>query len=129
MTRGTSWFVSNRSFCFSSIRRHTRRALVTGVQACALPISCISKSTPRSRSMLPDPPPKKPFFCVPCVKFKLRTISPNVSPCFLRLPLGLDFSTVSFFRRTVAEGGGDGVCEGASAYAGGGAVAGEGCGG
>src|SRR3546814_10390166 len=27
------------SFCFSSIRRHTICALVTGVQTCALPIS------------------------------------------------------------------------------------------
>src|SRR3546814_3984285 len=29
-------------FFFSSRRRHTRCALVTGVQTCALPISCIS---------------------------------------------------------------------------------------
>src|SRR3546814_10105618 len=28
-------------FCFSSRRRHTRCALVTGVQTCALPISCL----------------------------------------------------------------------------------------
>src|SRR3546814_3682332 len=32
-------------FCFSSIRRHTRCALVTGVQTCALPILLISFST------------------------------------------------------------------------------------
>src|SRR3546814_2090929 len=31
------WFCS--IFCFSSRRRHTRCALVTGVQTCALPIS------------------------------------------------------------------------------------------
>src|SRR3546814_5508439 len=30
-------------FFFSSRRRHTRCALVTGVQTCALPISCGSK--------------------------------------------------------------------------------------
>src|SRR3546814_1136479 len=29
-------------FFFSSRRRHTRCALVTGVQTCALPISCLS---------------------------------------------------------------------------------------
>src|SRR3546814_19732667 len=34
-------------FCFSSRRRHTRCALVTGVQTCALPISSI---TGRNRS-------------------------------------------------------------------------------
>src|SRR3546814_3442155 len=31
----------NFFFCFSSRRRHTRCALVTGVQTCALPISSI----------------------------------------------------------------------------------------
>src|SRR3546814_10457783 len=31
------------SFVFSSRRRHTRCALVTGVQTCALPISCRAK--------------------------------------------------------------------------------------
>src|SRR3546814_18734837 len=30
--------------CFSSRRRHSRCALVTGVQTCALPISAISKA-------------------------------------------------------------------------------------
>src|SRR3546814_1210062 len=30
-------------FFFSSRRRHTRCALVTGVQTCALPISCMTK--------------------------------------------------------------------------------------
>src|SRR3546814_2136638 len=30
-------------FFFSSRRRHTRCALVTGVQTCALPISCVSQ--------------------------------------------------------------------------------------
>src|SRR3546814_13356598 len=32
-------------FCFSSRRRHTRCALVTGVQTCALPI-CVSRRRP-----------------------------------------------------------------------------------
>src|SRR3546814_4650445 len=31
-------------FCFSSRRRHTRCALVTGVQTCALPISSVGVS-------------------------------------------------------------------------------------
>src|SRR3546814_17584901 len=60
--------------------------------------------------------------------FKLRTISPNVSPVFLRLTLGLDFSSVIFFRLTGAEGGGAGVGEGAGAEAGLGAGAGVGAG-
>src|SRR3546814_959433 len=34
-----SWFYSFMLFFFSSRRRHTRCALVTGVQTCALPIS------------------------------------------------------------------------------------------
>src|SRR3546814_3788926 len=34
------------SFFFSSRRRHTRCALVTGVQTCALPISLLSQLTP-----------------------------------------------------------------------------------
>src|SRR3546814_8770382 len=36
-------------FCFSSRRRHTRCALVTGVQTCALPISPGGRQTPRAR--------------------------------------------------------------------------------
>src|SRR3546814_10629460 len=39
-------------FFFSSRRRHTRCALVTGVQTCALPIFC--------RSKLPSPLPTRP---------------------------------------------------------------------
>src|SRR3546814_1254221 len=34
----SSWFVDFLDFFFSSRRRHTRCALVTGVQTCALPI-------------------------------------------------------------------------------------------
>src|SRR3546814_9800620 len=37
------------SFFFSSRRRHTRCALVTGVQTCALPISEVMATTWRSR--------------------------------------------------------------------------------
>src|SRR3546814_6519581 len=40
----TTWLVLISCICvcfFSSRRRHTRCALVTGVQTCALPISCL----------------------------------------------------------------------------------------
>src|SRR3546814_3068923 len=52
--------VSGHHVFFSSRRRHTRCALVTGVQTCALPICCCScwrwkRSTPR-RSPVPSPP-------------------------------------------------------------------------
>src|SRR3546814_2089652 len=40
-------------FVFSSRRRHTRCALVTGVQTCALPIS--SRVNPDDRSPAPSP--------------------------------------------------------------------------
>src|SRR3546814_4923458 len=36
----------NLCFCFSSRRRHTRCALVTGVQSCALPIYRSAQKTP-----------------------------------------------------------------------------------
>src|SRR3546814_16181958 len=36
-------------FCFSSRRRHTRCALVTGVQTCALPLLAIAPSVHRFR--------------------------------------------------------------------------------
>src|SRR3546814_29310 len=40
-------------FCFSSRRRHTRCALVTGVQTCALPISsCVAIVDPEGRGFL-----------------------------------------------------------------------------
>src|SRR3546814_10677213 len=39
------WY-SYRCFFFSSRRRHTRCALVTGVQTCALPISFFKTATP-----------------------------------------------------------------------------------
>src|SRR3546814_5720453 len=35
------WFLFDDCFFFSSRRRHTRCALVTGVQTCALPISLV----------------------------------------------------------------------------------------
>src|SRR3546814_17613162 len=44
-------------FFFSSRRRHTRCALVTGVQTCALPISIVPRAT-RSSGSLPMSPPQ-----------------------------------------------------------------------
>src|SRR3546814_1238971 len=41
MVSGCSWCVLCFWFFFSSRRRHTRCALVTGVQTCALPISLL----------------------------------------------------------------------------------------
>src|SRR3546814_6064402 len=54
-------------FFFSSRRRHTRCALVTGVQTCALPISCgASRDAPIERSFRsssPLGPTSKVFAC------------------------------------------------------------------
>src|SRR3546814_9865813 len=48
-----SWlFRSKEVFCFSSRERHTRSALVTGVQTCALPIFSRMKSTDRLATVL-----------------------------------------------------------------------------
>src|SRR3546814_4410439 len=41
-------------FCFSSRRRHTRCALVTGVQTCALPIFLIPTLQNPTAAVLPD---------------------------------------------------------------------------
>src|SRR3546814_4450498 len=42
-------------FFFSSRRRHTRCALVTGVQTCALPICAIGRQSSRRRKDRPAP--------------------------------------------------------------------------
>src|SRR3546814_16842180 len=44
-------------FFFSSRRRHTRCALVTGVQTCALPICASLRARARTSSYLPERPP------------------------------------------------------------------------
>src|SRR3546814_1831941 len=44
-------------FFFSSRRRHTRCALVTGVQTCALPISLIDAYAARFNETIPGPTP------------------------------------------------------------------------
>src|SRR3546814_1000489 len=49
-------------FCFSSSRRHTRCALVTGVQTCALPIS---ETTPISTHSLEDFATQEAFWVDP----------------------------------------------------------------
>src|SRR3546814_6895120 len=45
-------FLINLNLIFSSRRRHTRCALVTGVQTCALPISCVRKCLPDTTCQL-----------------------------------------------------------------------------
>src|SRR3546814_7921777 len=45
-------------FFFSSRRRHTRCALVTGVQTCALPIFCNTFSVSMATAQLSPRPPK-----------------------------------------------------------------------
>src|SRR3546814_20451347 len=44
------------SFCFSSRRRHTRCALVTGVQTCALPISTFLAAVTAAKPKIADYP-------------------------------------------------------------------------
>src|SRR3546814_17913109 len=55
---------SLNGFFFSSRRRHTRCALVTGVQTCALPISCARLAAKvlgrRAERPLPKPPTVAP---------------------------------------------------------------------
>src|SRR3546814_20505460 len=48
------------NFCFSSRRRHTRCALVTGVQTCALPIYRIFRDYARSQGRKDDLPVPDP---------------------------------------------------------------------
>src|SRR3546814_571481 len=50
------------TFFFSSRRRHTRCALVTGVQTCALPIS-VALALPNPESRIPNPAPKRIALC------------------------------------------------------------------
>src|SRR3546814_4010089 len=58
-------------FFFSSRRRHTRCALVTGVQTCALPISLPSNASPKPRLAVTV----KVFSSVSRLSEKLRRIS------------------------------------------------------
>src|SRR3546814_17547109 len=51
--------LSHCIFFFSSRRRHTRCALVTGVQTCALPISRIGRPLPRGDERTPPHPPPR----------------------------------------------------------------------
>src|SRR3546814_8239206 len=54
---GKMWLLSlflSCSFFFSSIRRHTRCALVTGVQTCALPILRVLDTTGETTMTLYD---------------------------------------------------------------------------
>src|SRR3546814_8131976 len=50
-------------FFFSSRRRHTRCALVTGVQTCALPILSLQQRTARAADERPCAAPARPAAC------------------------------------------------------------------
>src|SRR3546814_9917106 len=86
-------------FFFSSIRRHTRCALVTGVQTCALPISRIAQAPtregPRINDLIEVPrvrlidengeqvgivPVREALAKAQAVGLDLVEISPNVDP-------------------------------------------------
>src|SRR3546814_4297662 len=56
------WLVGALFFFFSSIRRHTRCALVTGVQTCALPISASLFYFPVFRHVAASASPAYPVF-------------------------------------------------------------------
>src|SRR3546814_4763062 len=49
------WYILVYSFFFSSRRRHTRCALVTGVQTCALPISALRARARRAHNLVVQP--------------------------------------------------------------------------
>src|SRR3546814_6275659 len=62
-------------FCFSSRRRHTRCALVTGVQTCALPISTIFPACRR-----PGITPTSISECRPGYTSVYRAVIPGPDP-------------------------------------------------
>src|SRR3546814_11343444 len=83
------------SFFFSSRRRHTRCALVTGVQTCALPIfpnTASTSSTPRdtwtspSKSSVPCACSTAPAWCIaPWARSEERRVGKE---CVVRVDLG-----------------------------------------
>src|SRR3546814_14345654 len=70
-------------FFFSSRRRHTRCALVTGVQTCALPISSVARAY-RNSSSRPRPFSSPPICTIIC------TISSRPTLPGIRAKLGCD---------------------------------------
>src|SRR3546814_5759792 len=69
-------------FFFSSRRRHTRCALVTGVQTCALPILCSGRDCRPGLASPPVPPAGCPPRLLP------RGEDPQPAPCLLAVPGG-----------------------------------------
>src|SRR3546814_14128006 len=68
-------------FFFSSRRRHTRCALVTGVQTCALPIlPCSDRRCSNKASAGRGAKPTSPPCCWPCWGWS-RTVSATASRC------------------------------------------------
>src|SRR3546814_11378582 len=75
-------------FFFSSRRRHTRCALVTGVQTCALPICpscCMAGTVPASAATLP------PTFCCKSSSSALRFRQAKDRVSTLRGPIACDY--------------------------------------
>src|SRR3546814_19939185 len=65
-------------FFFSSRRRHTRCALVTGVQTCALPILCERKRSKDGKEVAIDP--MRQIKQLTTVDFSLSYVSKSVVP-------------------------------------------------
>src|SRR3546814_1026562 len=64
-------------FCFSSRRRHTRCALVTGVQTCALPISLLHAPVETIGSRFPELPTGLPAPALPEISLaRLQAVAP-----------------------------------------------------
>src|SRR3546814_10653678 len=80
-------------FFFSSRRRHTRCALVTGVQTCALPISATSgRMKPPSEKLTPSHHELSSCACAEQVKTAAAANKPLlIKSCFLRNRLGFRF--------------------------------------
>src|SRR3546814_10752860 len=64
---------SDYCFFFSNRRRHTRCALVTGVQTCALPISLMEKGVTFGSNELTILPPQNENYCPQYVRLRLRS--------------------------------------------------------
>src|SRR3546814_793969 len=81
------FFLSSSLFFFSSRRRHTRCALVTGVQTCALPISVIFGTSDRLDR---QPAASASISATPCLRassgssFRIKAAATAVASCSIR---------------------------------------------
>src|SRR3546814_9275576 len=67
-------------FCFSSRRRHTRCALVTGVQTCALPISDAEEMVVRQAQLIDFARPLPQKENIPAVENDMRNQFAAIAP-------------------------------------------------